>query len=150
MLEESQKSRDIQEAAMQQWVNITEWESEISEDKSSLDIRFKVVNPTKFPLTIINSEMVFGLPGFTSIRIIDPGLRLVPDTPQPVRITMAISPQEALDFTVGTGIDFSVRIGLLHTDLGPKRETPVIVSGYLTCQNGRGNTRFDATAKITI
>jgi hypothetical protein len=145
-----QRQADLQQSAMQQWVNINEWESEISENKKTLDIRFKVVNPTRFPLWISESKMVFGFPGITATPIIDPGERLMPDIPKPVQITISITSDEAQKFTVGGGMILSVRVEIFHTDMGSNEETPTRLSGYLKCQNGKGNTSFDATAKITI
>ncbi len=145
-----QRQAVLQQATMQQWVNINEWESEISENKKTLDIRFKVVNPTKFPLWVSESKMVFGFPGITATPLIDPGERLMPDIPKPVQVTISMTPDETQKFTVGVGITLPVRVEIIHTDMGSNEETPTRFSGYLKCQNGRGNTRFDATAKITL
>src|SRR5271157_5063420 len=53
------KSVRLQEAALRQWVTVTDWESELLKDSLNLKISFQVNNPTDNPLQITAVFMNF-------------------------------------------------------------------------------------------
>jgi hypothetical protein len=70
------RQADLQQSARQQWLEIFDWDSRMSEDRAFLHIQFAIQNPTDFPLTIKRAEIIFNMPGFPLVfPIIDPALK---------------------------------------------------------------------------
>jgi hypothetical protein len=57
-----QKSVQLQEIELRQWVDITNWRSEVRtvQNETILEIYFDVVNPTKIPITLIAVSITIG------------------------------------------------------------------------------------------
>jgi len=134
--EAARDSVRLQQAAMQQWITVTDWEARFSNEQKALDIGFRINNPTRFPLTINTAQMTLGLPGTMPITPVVPNLRLPPDIPAKVRITAQISPDEAMRFRSADGLSFSVQVQISHTDISSNNPRFFPLRGYLTCWHG--------------
>lgn len=138
--EASEKSIRLQEIQLQQWVDVTGWGSMMSEDRKNLYVRFEIVNPTNFPLTITESSVVFELPGMRITYSLADHFHLSPNIPKPVEIEIRIFDEQVKRF-LEERLIFSVHGTFLYTDMGRNTLTTQALNGKLRC--GRAVTRFD-------
>lgn len=136
---EVKRQADLQQSAMQQWIDISDWNSGIHADGKHLIIRFTISNPTNFPIIIKKSWIIFG-----SNRLkysLGEDRRLTPKNFIPVRIEMPITGEELDRLTTNNPIVIGIQGGLRHTDMGPNEETIMPIIGNLICD--RLGCRFD-------
>jgi hypothetical protein len=134
------RQADLQHAAMQQWIDIKEWEASFADDrKTSLNIKFDIVNPTNFPLTINEFKIMFGLPGVGPQEPLPKDFRLTPRNPQTVFANIPITEKDIRAFQSSERLIIRITITSVYTDMGPNERTWMLAEGDLACQHGVTN-----------
>jgi hypothetical protein len=141
----------LQELAMQQWIVLNNWRSEIitvsgysyadDSPRHRLRIRVDIVNPTSAPLTLNEATIVFRLPINAHSTYGAPKDHfLTPNAPYTVDVSLDLSPGFVESFRVGV-VTLPVEGKFIH--LGSlKRPLTQDMSGMLVC--GPTNTHFES------
>lgn len=101
----AQATRDsvlLQERAMQQWIEATNWKADILQlipgAGGLLSIRLDIVNPTQFPIKIIGGSMLFiNSPGFRE-TLDFPKISLTPNVPFETGVVVEVTEQQVQDY----------------------------------------------------
>jgi hypothetical protein len=139
------RQADLQEAAMLQWIDVIDWQAAMTEDRKNIDIRFQILNPTNFPLTIKESFIVFGISQKRVKYVLSQYFVLSPRIPKNVQVNMWITEAESSHYLLDR-LFISVEGMFRHTDMGPKKESELTVNGKLIC--GRFPTCFEPESII--
>jgi LEA14-like dessication related protein len=146
------RSIDLQERALQQWVDIGNWQTtpiNISRDQygketlvEELIVQTEIVNPTNFPLALPNAEidLILGDATRAAFRFED-NCRLTPNSPQAVRITIMITEAESKQF-LERELRIRIKGDLAHIGVLGKVQ-PQPICGTLMCRHLR-KAQFDA------
>jgi hypothetical protein len=142
-----QKSIGFQEAALEQWIDILDWKTDYrpqSEEVKLLRIRFNVVNPTNFPLTLKNAR--FQIVKGNSLTTVDFGQEMFvsPRVPRPVDVYIRLSDAEAKMYLEST-LMFQVHGSFPHVG-ALKKLVLQSIDGIIQC--GKGWVRFDTDVKV--
>ena len=126
----------LQEATLQQWVDLVNWKAEyipsITGQPSFLKITVDIVNPTDFPITICRGRITLG--GNTTFFLVDEFV-MTPRNPYVANLGTQITDDQEKNF-LRTGLWFSVRGELSHIGtLGKLNPQPIY--GHLTCLSGQ-------------
>jgi hypothetical protein len=142
-LDAIKRQADLQQAQMQQWVDVGDWKVHISVDEKNLLIQFNIVNPSNFPLTVKECVLKFGISENRLSYSIGENRRLLPKKIGTHAIQMWITREEAGRFMGGV-LPVFVRGTLIHTDMGnfKGQSVPQSLDGTLICGMGRG-ARFE-------
>lgn len=141
----TEKSNELRSIQLQQWVNIVDWSAEMTEDRKTLEIRFKIINPTNFPLTINDGHIKFGIQGKRLTYLFQINFTLSPNIPKPVQLDMWLIEQDSRNY-LEDRLRIIVNGVITHTDMGPRGTNNLSLDGILTC--GRFPARFDPEAII--
>jgi len=144
-LDTIKRQADLQQSAMLQWIDFTDWSNGFSGDGRNLIIRFTISNPTNFPITIKRSLIVFGENRLKYSA--GDGQLLTPQNPIHVRIEISITEEERRSLATRPLI-FGVKGELRYTDMGPNRETIMSIVRNLSC--GLSACKFDPEVSKTI
>jgi hypothetical protein len=113
MLSTIQRQADMQEAAMQQWVEIKNWTIDRVVNIKALFVRYEVVNPTQWPIKIEQIETTIERTKYSS----RPAL-LPPKDPYIVDISVILTPDEErrlktsqLNLRIQVNITYAKRLG---------------------------------------
>jgi hypothetical protein len=94
----SKKSVLLQETAMQQWVNIKNWTKNYRsapDGSAGLGISFELVNPTNWPLTIVNTKLRINPIESWAVH----NILLAPNSPYAVRVNeISLSKEQENDY----------------------------------------------------
>jgi hypothetical protein len=153
LMERQAKVMESQTALMRvpyhQWVELSDWKVNPipqSDPIEKLRIRANLVNPTGFPITILDGKIIFGDPfGHPDLTSqipwdIKPGSFLPPNTPHVIDVTVDLDQEAATQFTNGT-FHIGVRAKFYHVGpLGEELKISQPLLGELVC--GRSGAEF--------
>jgi len=134
---------DLQVQAMEQWVDLQNWRSELipnGKDWWRLNVYVEIINPTNFPLKLPQAKVRLIEPpnGWTEFQLRDNHL-LTPRNPELVRLLVSqIGPDRAAQYNSGVLL-FQVEADLSHIGVLRKLQNKP-VKGTLYC--GRSKTWF--------
>jgi hypothetical protein len=133
------RQMDIQEAEMQQWIEVGNWkaESENTARGKALRITVEIANPTSFPLTISQGQIrIAGRRQGGTITWITGDYYLIPKSPLIVTFHFQITDIEHDELFQNGRMHFDVEGSLSYIDTLKNRKTQP-VGGVLTCNSKR-------------
>lgn len=135
------KSVKLQEATLQQWVDVVNWQTYLilfEQQRPGVKIKVDVVNPTNFPLTLKGARIVFDNRITFLFR---DDFRLTPRNPYTVEVSLELMTGQ-YDYMYGTGAAVRVAGNLPHIgSLGHLQPQPFC--GRLICKEGK-EARFES------
>ena len=136
-----QKSVELQEATLQQWVDVVNWKTYLilfERQRPGLKIKVDVVNPTDFPLIMKDARIVFDNRVTFFFR---DDCFLTPKNPYTVEVSLEMAKGQYDSFQ-GNGL--SIRVEGILPHIGSLRKLqPQAFCGTLMCKNGE-KTRFES------
>lgn len=138
------KSVELEEIALQQWVDLVNWRSNFvldSENVAAIKVRVDVVNPTNFPFTIKNASITFDN-GLTYYFRED--FFLTPKNPYTVAVTIRITESQYGQY-LENGLRITVK-GNIPLAGSLRKLQPQPFLGTLVCR--RDETRFESQTPV--
>src|SRR6202043_2369160 len=124
----TEKSVLLQEAALRGWVNIEHWEVWMDKRKSTIRIRFHIINPTQLPLTLSLLDLTTNIDYIGAEKSWKESFQLsevlAPNNPYIADITAALSDEQTtklVDLNDTTGIPILINGRIEFSDSIPRQ-----------------------------
>jgi hypothetical protein len=126
-----QRSTDLQEIQLRQWVEFHEWKAVFAEG-GLLRVKVHLVNPTSFPLTVHEGRVVFGHKNPITC-LVAPGYFLPPRAPYVIAVEIPMTGEEVRRFNEAA-LRIRVEGAISHSGtLGKGKGATQSLVGYLRC-----------------
>jgi hypothetical protein len=132
-----QSQLELQAVGLRQWVNTRQWRTNVSYEKSRLDIEFEIVNPTPAPIVLL-FVTVTTAGGKSESTGFPENAMLIPDNPYRMNIAVDRTPEQRHNYTAPSGLVLGIEDSISYTDaLQQKWEqrfrlTPLRPGSYLS------------------